>query len=241
MTPSRTADVANKQSNVTVALNLLTAPREAFTEIKQFPVKLFPLLLVLAANALVLLWYFNIVDYDWYIDDVLANTSLEGQQLEDARENMASMSQSTMAGFGILGSFAALTAIYLLQATYLSLVAALRGETLKFSHWFSLVCWAGLPFLLSAVGMVVTILLSPSGQLSTYDLDPLSLRNLGLRTNNDSLQSLFNFISLPMIWSTALILTAYQQWLHAGWLRSAAVVLAPYALILGIWAYFALT
>lgn len=241
MTPSPTGDTAIKQGNITVALNLLTAPREAFAAIKQYPAKLFPLLLVLASNGLILFWYFNIVDYDWYIDDVLAGTSLEGQQLEDARENMASMSQSTMAAFGILGSFVGLTAIYLIQAAYLSLVAALRGESLKFSHWFSLVCWAGLPFLLSVVGMAVTILLSPNGQLSAYDLDPLSLRNLGLRTDNDSLQSLFNSISLPMIWSAALVLTAYQQWLDAGWLRSAVVVLAPYGLIFGIWAYFALT
>ena len=228
-------------SKAALAINLLTAPGEAFAELSKNPSKLFPLLLVLAANSLILLWYFNMVDYDWYIDDALAGTSLEGDQLEEAREGMASMSRTTFMGFGILGSVVGISVIYLLQSTYLSLIAALRGESYKFGHWFSLVCWAGLPFLLSVIGMAVTILLSPNGQLSAYDLDPLSLRNLGMRTDNDTLQSMFNSISLPMIWSAALILMAYKQWLQASWFRAITTVLAPYALIFGVWTYFALT
>ncbi len=228
-------------SNINLAINVLTSPGEAFAEIAKKPSKLFPLGTILIVNSLILLWYFNMVDYDWYIDDALAGTSLEGEELEQARESMASMSQTTMMAIGMLGSLVGISAIYLIQSTYLSLVAALRGDSYKFTHWFSLVCWAGLPFLLSAVGMAVTIILSPNGQLSAYDLDPLSLRNLGMRTDNASLQSIFNTISLSMLWSTSLVVIAYRQWLQASWLRAVAIVLAPYILIFGVWAYFALT
>lgn len=229
------------ESKINLAINILTSPGEAFAEIQKNPSKLFPLLLILTANALILFWYFNMVDYDWYIDDVLAGTSLEGDELEQAMEAMSSMSQTNMMALGTLGSIVGLTLIYLIQSTYLSLVAALRGDKYKFSHWFSLVCWTGLPYLLSIIGMAVTILLSPNGQLSAYDLDPLSLRNLGMVTDNATLQSIFTTISLSMVWSTALIVMAYQQWLQASWLRSVAVVLGPYVLIFGVWTYFALT
>ncbi|MCG8413496.1 MAG: YIP1 family protein [Pseudomonadales bacterium] len=226
-------------SKPNLALNLLTAPAEAFTEIARRPSKLFPLLLIISCNALVLLWYFNIVDYDWYIDDVLSGSSLNETEMAEAREAMQSMSRTTMMSFAMLGGAIGVSVIFLLQATYLSLVSALRGDDYKFSHWFSLTCWAGLPFLLSTIGMAVTILLSPTGQLSVYDLDPLALRNLGMVSSNDSVQSLYNSISLSMVWSAVLILLAYRQWLSASWLRSAAVVATPYLLIVGVWAYFA--
>lgn len=233
--------VPKTTSKLSLAINVLTSPSDAFEEINRNPSKIFPLSLILVANALVLLWYFFMVDFDWYIDDVLSGANLNEDQLEEARENMVSMSRGTMMGFSLLGSFVGITVIYLLQSTYLTLVSALRGDSYRFTHWFSLVCWAGLPVLLSVIGMAVTIALSPNGQLSVYDLDPLTLRNLGLLTENASLQSLYNSVSLSMVWSAVLILLAYKQWLEAGWLRSVAVVMAPYAAVIGVWAYFALT
>ena len=62
--------------------------------------------------------------------------------------------------------------------------------------------------------MAVTILLSPNGQLSAYDFDPLTLKNLGMATDNATLLSLFNSISLAMIWSVVIILLGYRQWLE---------------------------
>ena len=222
-----------------LALNLLTSPSEAFNEIARNPSKLFPWLLVIGCNAIVLLWYFNIVDYDWYVDDVLTGSNLQEDDLDEAREAMQSMSRTTMMSFAMLGSTVGVSLIFVLQATYLSLVSALRGAEQKFGHWFSLTCWTALPFLLSTVGMAVTILLSPTGQLSVYDLDPLALRNLGMQSTNPSIQSLYNSISLSMVWSVVLILLAYKRWSATGWFQSVSIVLAPYVLIIGVWAYFA--
>ena len=119
-----------------------------------------------------------------------------------------------MMGFSLLGSVVGLSAKFLVQAVYLSLVAALRGDRFKFRHWFSLVCWASAPILLSVLGMAVTILLSPNGQLSAYDLNPLTLKNLGMATDNATLLSRYNSISLAMIWSVVIILLGYRQWLE---------------------------
>ncbi len=225
-------------SLIDLSLNILLSPNEAFDTLKRRPSKLFPLLLILSLNALVLAWYFNMVDFDWYVDDALSLTDLEDEQLDAARESMTSMSTTTFMSFGILGSVVAILAMYTLNGAYLSLVSALRGEDLKFGHWFSLQCWSGMPVLFSIVGMLATILLSPNGQLSAYDLDPFTLRNLGFTSANSSVEGLFSYISLSMLWSTGIVVGGYKNWLAASWLRAILIVTAPYLLILGVWSVF---
>lgn len=227
-------------SKINLAINIISAPSEAFSELAKRPSKLFPLALVLISNALVLAWYFNIVDFDWYVDDVLSAANLEDDELEEAREAMGALSPTSMMGFSMLGSMVGVTVIFVLQSTYLSLVSALRGDNYKFTHWFSLVSWTALPFLLSTIGMAVTIMLSPTGQLSVYELDPLALRNLGMQSENSSLQALYSAVSLSMLWSIVLIALGHKQWTESSWLRTGAVVFGPYLLIVGVWTYIAL-
>jgi len=241
MTDSTQAAGTAPAGLINTAINIFVSPSEAFTELQQRPSKLFPLALILLCNAAVMFWYFNIVDFEWFIDDTLAGANIDAGDMEAAREQMASMSQSTFKIFGILGSVFGILFISVLQAGYLSLTSALSGSGQKFGNWFSLVLWTGLPFLLSIIGIAVNILLSPNGQLSTYDLDPLTLANLGMQSSNGSVTSIFNTISLPMIWGIALTLMGYRQWLDCSLIKAATVVLAPYLLILSVWAYFALT
>ncbi len=221
-----------------LAMNILSSPNEAFAALKKRPSKLFPLGLILLLNTSALVWYFNMVDFAWYVDDALSLANLEGDELEAARDGMNSMSRNTFLSFGILGSVFAILGLNTFQAGYLSLVSALRGESLKFGHWFSLQCWAGMPILLSIVGIFATILLSPNGQLSAYDLDPFTLRNLGLTTDNEAVQGLLASVSLTMLWSTGLVIAGYKHWLAASWLRSIITVTAPYLVFLGIWSIF---
>ncbi len=221
------------------ATNILVSPGEAFTELQQRPSKLFPLALIALSTMAVNFWYFSIVDFDWFIDATLAGANLDGEQLEAARENMASMSQTTFKMFGVLGGAVGILVIYVLQAGYLSLVSAITGSGQKFGNWFSLVLWTGLPYMLSIVGIIATIALSPNGQLSAYDLDPLTLANLGMQSGNSSLTTIFNSISLPMLWGMALTVMGYRQWLNCGLMKAMSVVLAPYLLLIGVWAYFA--
>lgn len=223
------------------AINVLTAPSEAFNEISQRPTKLFPLAIIMISSMLVMFWYFTIVDFDWYIDDTLSGANFSEEQLEAGREAMQSMSQNTFRMIGVFGGAFALFIVYVLQAGYLGLASALNGDRYKFSHWFSLIIWTGLPYLLSIVGMIVNILLNSNGQLSAYDLDPLTLANLGMQSSNGSLSTIFNSLNLTMIWSMTLVVMAYKQWLNSSLVKALTIVLAPYLLILGVWAYFAFT
>lgn len=235
-----TQQTAQSESGlIETSVNVFTSPTEAFRSLQRKPKKLFPLFLILVLNALVLLWYFSIVDYAWFVDDILSADNISEEDQAEAREGMMSLSINTFAMFGVLGGSLAIIAINLLQAAYLSLVAALRGDEYKFSHWFSLVCWAGLPMLLTIAGSAVTILLSPNGQLSALDLDPLTLRNLGISSANAGVQTLTQSLSLSTFWSIGLMVFGYRQWIETSWLRAVITVLSPYLCILGVWAFFA--
>lgn len=241
MTDTSQASTSPPASMFDIAINILTTPSEAFRELQQRPSKLFPLLAILLSTASVMFWYFSIVDLEWYIDDTLSLQDLNEDQMEAARGQMSSMSRSTFRLISTLASSFGIVFIYILQAGYLSLTSAISGSGQKFSHWFSLVLWTGLPYLFSVVGMVATLLLSTNGQLSAYDLDPLTLANLGMQSSNDSLMTIFRTLNLTMIWGMSLTVMGYRQWLGCGIIRALAVVLAPYVLILLAGVYFALS
>lgn len=227
--------------NLALAVNIFTAPTEAFAALRRRPAILFPLLLVVCGTVAVMGWYFSMVDYDWYIDETLDRVDLAAEQLEAARERMASIPQRNMAAIGMGGSAISLLALFVAQATYLTFVSALGGDAYRFRHWLSLVAWTHLPHLLVLVTMAVNILLSPNGQLAAEDLNGLSLYNLGMQTGRPALDRLLGSLSLTLFWSVALLVGGYRQWLGASRARGCAVVLSPYLLVYGIWAYLALS
>lgn len=238
MTDSIPAEDAKPAGQINTAINILTSPSEAIAEIQERPTILFPLALILVSTVAAMVWYFSIIDFAWYVDDTLATANIDEDEIESAREAMLSMSQNTFMLFGVLGGILGTTVYYILQSGYLALISALTGDGQKFSRWFSLVCWTALPQILAIAGMLVTIALSPNGQLSAFDLNPLTLRNLGMEASNDSLNSLFSAINLTMLWSIGLLMLGYKQWQESSLGKAIVVIGSPYLLALGIWAYF---
>lgn len=238
--PHNATNNSAQDSVVNIAINILTSPAEAFRALEKKPSKLFPLLLIMTSMVIALFWYYSIVDFDWFIDDALGQmNNLSEEQLEAARERMGSMSPTTFKMFGMLGSTVGVLVMYVLQAGYLSMASALSGDRYRFSHWFSIIAWSNLPAVLGAIGMMVTILLSPNGQLSAYELNPLTLANLGMSSANGSVQTMINTLNLLLFWSIGLTVLAYKQWVQSSWPKTLAIVLGPYILIFGTWSYFA--
>lgn len=225
---------------INTAVNILVSPSEAFTELQQRPRKLFPLALLLLGSITVMLWYFSVMDFDWYIDDLLTTTNVDADDLEEAREQMSSMGKNTFMVLGILAATVTILLFQVIQAGYLALISALTGDGQKFSNWFSLVLWTALPSLFAIAGTIVTILLSTNGQLSSYDLNPLTLGNLGMESSNSSLTTLLNSVDVTMAWSIGLLVMGYKQWLETSLRKALTIVLSPYLLILVVWMYFAL-
>lgn len=230
-----------KMSYFAIFINILTSPSEAFEELHKHPSKLVPLATVILVNAAVIFWYFSILDFDWFVDDLLQNGNFPEDRIDEARENFADMSPSTFRMFGLLGGTAAVLFMYTVLAGYLTLTAALAGHSEKFGQWFSLVVWTGIVVLFSQLGMAVTLMLASNGQISQFDLDPTNLRNLGVRPQNINLQQIFATINLTMIWSLVLTILGYRHWLGMSTLKAAVIVSAPYILIFSGWSYIALS
>lgn len=229
---------------VTIAVNIFTSPSEAFTALEKRPTVLFPLLISILSTVLLYGWYFQVVDYEWFIDDTISQMSatMPEEQREAVTEAMRGQSQTMMLVSGTVGGALGILLMYALQAGYLTMVSALSGDSYRFRHWFSLINWTALPYLLVILVMAVNLLLSPNGQINLNDANSLSLTNLGFPESESGMAQIFlTSINLPMLWSLALTYVGYQQWLKCSHLKAAVVVLAPYAAIFGILAYFAFT
>lgn len=224
-------------------VNIFVSPMEAFASIEKQPAILFPLVLILLGNIATYVWYFSVVDYPWLVDQLIERMEeMPADQITVVRDAYASMGNTGMMLSSIVSIVVLLVLVYSLQAGYLSMVCALVGTPYRFSQWFSLNCWVYLPGLLIVLVSMTNILLSENGQLGMYDLNSLSLNNLGFGGGkNVAINTLLDSLSLATFWSLGLLVAAYNTWVKSGYLTATLVVLTPHGLIYGIWAMVALS
>lgn len=216
-------------------LNILLEPSTAFSDLKEQPSWLLPLVLIIAGYGLAMFWYFNILDIAWFMEDLLYQGGAEPteEQAEQFQESMENVSPTVFIVTGTLGAIFSFLVIFTLQAGYLSLVSALTGDGYRFRNWFCLATWTSIPSLFSVIGLYMTLLLNPNGQIGQTELDPLSLGNLGLSFGDSMAASIANGISLTYFWTLMLLVMGYRQWLQGGWLRSAIIALLPQIVLVG--------
>ncbi len=214
-------------------LNILLEPRTAFASLRERPNWLLPFALVLGSTALVLLWYYAMVDIPWLMEEMLAQS---GAEIPEG--DMDVFSQTGMMVGGVIGAIFGIALIWVLLAGYLTLVSALTGDGYRFRNWFSLTVWTAIPGLFSIAGMLITIALSPSGQIVPEALDPLALGNLGMALGDSPLGTVIEQISITYLWSIGLLLVGYQQWCQRGWLQSTLIILLPVFVNLGAQLFF---
>ena len=217
-----------------VALNMLLEPATAFAELRERPSWLLPAILVAGGTAGVIFWYFSILDIPWFMENLLYQGGADPteEQIEQFNEQMESVSPQVFVVTGFLGASLGLIITWLLQAGYLTLVSALTGDGFRFGNWFCLATWTAIPSLFSIMGMAITILLNPSGQIGQMELDPLLLGNLGLQFGDSPINNVIGPISLTYLWTLGLLVYGYHSWVQGNWLRSAGIVLLPQALLL---------
>lgn len=216
-------------------LNILLEPATAFAGLRERPSWLLPALLVAGGTALVMLWYFSILDIPWFLESTLYQGGAEPTQDEiDAfRAGTANLSPLILIISGFLGTILVLFLVWILQAGYLTLVSALTGDGFHFVKWFSLATWASIPSLFTVIGMAITVALANNGQLGPTQLDPMQLGNLGLRLDNPALDSVIRSMSLTQFWTMWLLVYGYRTWLKVSWWKSALIVLLPQLLFFG--------
>lgn len=199
-----------------------------------------PLLLVIGAAIVVWTWYYQTVDFSWLSDQLLSQGNLSAEQREAAR---GFMSPGKSLGFTIAATVIITFVVYALQALYLVLASRIMGESeIGFGQWFSLTAWTRLPNLLAILGMAIAYGMASGTQVGPSALSVLSLNALLFHLPmGHAAFSLANSITLTLIWSLGLLTFGVMRWLNRSAITALSIVVAPYVVIYGCWAAFALS
>lgn len=215
-------------------VDILVAPTAAFARIKAHPSVLFPLLLLTIAVASIQPGYIYLTDFNFLIDQMVEQALQNNPNARESeiRAGLESLSPALLAISGTVGVLVVVPLISALYAWYLGFIAKFGPQEYSFRHWFSLVCWTGMPTLFVALAAWVVILGSANGQVPQAALQPLSLDALlALQGSNTVLQN----ISLPQLWSLVLAALGYRYFTGKSLTHAFIVTWTPYVLIFGIW------
>lgn len=227
-------------NNLALSAALATAPSSAFVELRERPRFWFPLLLVVFTTVALNYWYFSVVDIEWLKATFLsADPGLQKMTEEQRAVAMSMYSRNVMLYGSMVSIFIVLPAVLLLQALYLLVVGKVTRLSPGFKHWFALSCWTSLPVLLSTVVAAILLLLADNAQVAPGVVAPLSLNELVLHVPEGSPgHTLFQSLNIPALLCWALMIIGFRTWSQRSWGFSAVVVLLPWVVIYGVWAFF---
>ena len=222
-------------------VNIIAAPKDAFTSLKEKPTVLVPLLLVILAVASLQWGYFNAVEREFLIEELIVQQQAVANVSDDQlRANLENLTPQRLAIQSAVSTAIFLTIILALYSGYLSLISKFTYDEIRYKQWFSLSCWTAVPVIFTAIAGWVLILTNSDGMIGTSEIQVLSLNNLIFHSEGN-FNTLLDNLTIITFWSLALTLLGYRQWTGKSTSKSSAIILAPYVLIYGIWAVFILT
>jgi Yip1 domain len=220
-------------SSVTIAINILASPAEAFRALKERPTFLLPMLLLMVAATTTTAWFFGGIDIQAFFEQLLAASGkLTDAQVTNVTERLAEFPRQTyVIGFAIGTPFSIVIGL-LLYSFYFKVVTWIVKDEISYKHWFSLAAWSALPTVLSQIASIVNMLSGDFSLMPLTKINPLTLTSLlGVETlgsaNLDELAVSYD----PMkIWAIVLAIVGYKIFTGRGIGRALLVVLIPTAL-----------
>ena len=218
---------------------VFTEPTKAFTALRERSNPVLPLLLLILGSAGLMVWYYQIVDFPWMIDQMLA-ASPQGEDPAARAAMQQFMNPATMTVTTTVSIAIMLPLILLLSAVYLLLSAKVIGSDIGFGKWFSFAAWASVPALLTIPAGAVVLLMAGNGQVAQNEINPLSLNQLLFQLPmGHRWAGLLDAIHLPMLWGLFVSAVGYRVWTGKSSAASWLIVSLPYLVIFGGWALFA--
>jgi len=161
-------------------VDIFSSPQLVFDRIRAKSLPFWPpLLVVIAVLPAFLAWYFMTVDMSAYMETtlVLADQEMTPEAFDAAMATANIVRIISPIAAPLISLFS-----YLILATFFFLAATLVAEEkFRFGQFFTLVCWASLPGLLSTLSMAVSYAASPDyvflNQLDKTNLASLALSN----------------------------------------------------------------
>lgn len=219
-------------------LGVFIAPRAAFAAIRDANTPFWPPLLVLVAAALLLMGlYAANVDVEFMIDDTIANMGeVTVEQEEMTRQGLAAMGRFGMV-FGAVASAVGVALTLVLSGLYLWLVGKATGTESAYRVSLSLASWAFLPTLVGSLVGIILILTAGEGRIPLTSVSPLNLANL-LGLQGSALAAPLGAFDLTYLWTMALVTIGYREWHGVSTGKAAAIAVAPFAVLFGLWMVF---
>ena len=216
-----------------IAMNVLTAPDDAFVALRERPTLLAPLLMLIAAGVIATFLYMNGVDILWWSEE----WTRQNPDLSEAQTNrlMRIVQNVPQIGIAVVSScFTALGvgAVLLVQALYFKVVTWITRDEVSYRHWFSMVAWCALPSLLTSIASIVNLLTADVSLMPEEAVNPLSFANLaGLESTDDGVGRLLAGYDPMRIWSLVLMVFCYRAFTTRSLVASTGIVLLPTLLI----------
>jgi len=220
-------------------VDIIAAPTKALDEVRDRVSWLWvPLGIVIVLSIASMVTYFVWVDFDWLVDQAVAEAMQAGTDPSAEAGIREFMQPGTMMAVTVVSILAMTLLIYLLQAAYLHLVNKVTGNPdLRFSQWFALSAWSGFPMVFQALSIFVLIAMTANRQLGQNELSPLSLQSLVIHADAGSPWATWgSSITLITFWTIGLLALGIMRWTGASALKAVVIAAAPSVLIFGIWA-----
>ncbi|WP_374352667.1 Yip1 family protein [Chitinimonas sp.] len=216
-------------------ISALTEPNKLWSELKEKPNFLLPLLLITIGTAVAMLVYFQRVDVAWLQDQMVAQVdpAQRAAVREQVSVNLIKWSSAIGGPIGILIVFA-------LMAGYYTLAAKIAGARQGYGAWFGFTCWTSVPGVLGMAVLVVGALtMNPQTAMESLQLTHIDPLLVHLATDNPW-KKLAGGFDLLSFWSIGLGAIGWRNWTGAGWGQAVFVNALPTILIYGGWAAFIL-
>ncbi len=232
------ANTTTESSPFSALISMFYEPSKAFAMLTPRRHAWLPLVMYLLTSSVLMLWYFNVVDIAWLVDQM--NASIKDVAAREAAAKM--MTKGMLQGFALGGTLVMIPLITVIVGVYLMLVAKSMNKEFTFGSGFALAAWSSVPNLLILPLGAMTILMSSNSQLSSSELNPLSINQLFFQYGmGNPMAGPLDMLSLFFFWGLALMVIGFQTWANVSRTTALKVVLIPYATVIGLWLAFAMS
>ncbi|XQW84599.1 YIP1 family protein [Thalassotalea piscium] len=227
---------------VQACLDVLVSPQSAFTTVKDKKGWAWlPFFLVIAMTSVVFVYYFNVVDIDWFQDQSLEQAAaFTGMSYEELKASTPPADRTGAMIQTLLSVGITIIVMNLLSALYYLLATKITAKNdYGFKDWFAFTWWTSLPAVLSGLASLMVIFFASDGYISMNDLQPASLNSLLFSVEQSS--AWFNFlegINLFTLWMVGIASIGLKTWLNIGTKKAVILAIIPIAVIYGLWALY---
>ncbi len=180
-------------------------------QIAHQPKTWFPLTIILLATLLAHLWYFQHVDFDWFISSMI-EPGLSDMTPAQQDEMRNIMSQTTSSMFMIAAILKTLITLVIFSL-YLWFISSIRDDQLNFFHCFTLVTWSNWVMIFSLTLGAIIILLSSNDQIPYETLNGFNLNTLMFqKTPSHPWYPILSIIDFTLLWTLAITAHFYRAW-----------------------------